>query len=222
MSSLAEGVHPRVVPSWVIVLDLLAKVVLVLAMARVAIDPAWGNLEGKAPGTRAVTYPLLAFLVPLVYWLRRPAGPYPWLADLMVTVPAFSDILGNRLDLYDQVVWFDDLVHFVNTGLLGAAAVIFSGAVEAPLRRRLEVSVSVAMTLGVAWEVWEYLAFVTRSGEAGTAYADTVGDLTLDWMGAVLAAVLLGLPGFHRPGVLPTPPHLGATRRPSRPGGPAG
>ena len=37
------------VPSWVVGLDVLAKVVLLVAMARVAVEPEWGNLEGKAP-----------------------------------------------------------------------------------------------------------------------------------------------------------------------------
>ena len=99
---------PAGAPVWVVVLDVGAKALLVLALSRVALDPAWGNLEGKSPGTRALTYPLLAFLVPLAHLLRRPGRPYPWLADLMITVPAFSDILGNRLDLFDQLLWFDD------------------------------------------------------------------------------------------------------------------
>ena len=46
MSALTEQVRPRAVPSWVIAVDLLAKVLLVATMARVAIDPTWGNLEG--------------------------------------------------------------------------------------------------------------------------------------------------------------------------------
>jgi hypothetical protein len=183
---------PTGVPRWVVVLDVGAKVLLVLAVSRVALDPAWGNLEGKAPGTRALTYPLLAFLVPLAHLLQRSGRPYPWLVDLMVTVPAFSDILGNRLDLYDRVTWFDDVMHFLNTGLLGGAVVVAVGSVGAPLARRLAVSVAAGMTSSVAWEVWEYLAFVTRSAEVGTAYADTVWDLALGWLGAVCMAVVVG------------------------------
>ena len=103
----------------------------------------------------------------------------------MITIPAFSDILGNRLDLFDQLLWFDDAMHFLNTGLLGGATVLLS---VPPGRRccdRVVISVAAGMTLSVAWEVWEYYAFVTRSAEVGTAYADTVGDLALGWLGAV-------------------------------------
>ncbi len=177
---------------WVAVLDVLAKVLLVVVVARIAVDPGWGNLEGKAPGTRAVTYPLLALVVPVWHWLLRRSQPYPWGADLLVTIPAFSDLLGNRLDLYDRVTWFDDMMHLVVTGALAAAVVLLAGLARAPVRRRLEVAVAAGMTLALAWEVWEYVAFVTRSDEVGTAYADTVGDLALGWVGAVAAALLVG------------------------------
>ena len=177
---------------WVAVLDVAAKVLLLLAVTRVALDPAWGNLEGKAPGTRALTYPLLAFVLPLAHLWHRPAGAYPWGADLLITAPASSDILGNRLDLYDQVEWFDDATHLVNTAALSAACVLLLGVAHAPLRRRLEVAVASGMTLSLLWEVWEYVAFVTRSSEVSTAYADTVWDLSLGWVGAVAAALVVG------------------------------
>ena len=173
-------------------LDVLAKLLLVVLVTRVLLDPGWGNLEGKAPTTRAVAYPLLALMVPVGHLWLRPGRPYPWVADLLVTLPAFSDVLGNRLDLYDRVVWFDDLMHALATGALSAAVVLLSGLGRAPLQRRVEVAVASGMTLALAWEVWELLAFVTRSGEAGTAYGDTVGDLSLGWTGAVVAALVVG------------------------------
>lgn len=185
---------------WVAVVDVLAKAVLLLIVVRIGLDPAWGNLEGKAPGIRAVTYPLLAALVPAVFLLRGSHGRFPWGADLLVTIPAFSDALGNRLDMYDRLVWFDDLMHFVNTGLLSAAVLVLLGASGAPLRRRLELAVASGMTLALAWEVWEYFAFVATSSEVVTAYRDTVGDLGLGWAGTVMAAVLVGIsPGWDSP-----------------------
>jgi len=198
---------PRPVPVWVVVADVAAKVLLVLAVSRVALDPGWGNLEGKAPVARAVTYPMLALLVPLLHALR-PLGtagrvaagvaghgrPYPWGADLLVTLPAFSDILGNRLDLYDRVTWFDDVIHLGSTAALSAGVLLLSGAAAASLWRRLEVAVAAGLTLSLAWELWEFAAFVTRSAEVGTAYADTLGDLALGWVGAVLAAGLVRAP----------------------------
>ncbi len=188
---------PRPVPVWVVVADLAAKVLLLLAVSRVAIDPGWGNLEGQAPVARAVTYPMLALLVPLLHALRVLGGgrrTYPWGADLLVTVPAFSDLLGNRLDLYDRVLWFDDVVHLGNTAALSAGVLLLGGAAAAPLWQRLEVAVAAGLTLSLAWELWEFSAFVTRSAESSTAYADTLGDLALGWVGAVLSAGLVRAP----------------------------
>lgn len=194
-----ERTHPAASPSrdlrWVVVLDLAAKALLLIIVTRVAMDPGWGNLEGKAPGTRVMTYPMLALVLPAAHLLVRPFRCYPWGADLLLTVPCFSDVLGNRLDLYDEVAWFDDVIHFVNTGLLSAAVVVLSGVAAASPRRRLEVAVAAGMTASLAWEVWEYFAFVARSGEVGTAYGDTVGDLALGWMGAVVAGLLVGVVG---------------------------
>ena len=188
---------PRPVPVWVVVADLVAKVLLLLAVSRVALDPGWGNLEGKAPVARAVTYPMLGLLVPLLHALRVPGGArrtYPWGADLLVTLPAFSDLLGNRLDLYDRVPWFDDVIHLASTAALSAGVLLLSGAAAAPLWHRLEVAVAAGLTLSLAWELWEFSAFVTRSAESSTAYADTLGDLALGWVGAVLAAGLVRAP----------------------------
>lgn len=185
-----EALH--VLP-WVAVLDLAAKVLLLLAVVQIGLDPAWGNLEGKSPATRALTYPLLALVVPVAQLFRQQGRPYPWGTDLLVTLPAFSDILGNRLDLYDQISWFDDFMHAFNTGALGIAVVLVCGAGGATLARRVVLAVASAMTLSLGWEVWEYYAFVTRSVEAGTAYVDTVGDLALGWIGAVTGGVLMGI-----------------------------
>jgi hypothetical protein len=172
-------------------LDVLAKITLLMCLALVVIDPSWGNLAGKAPTARAVIYPLMACVVPLWWALRRPASPYPWLADLLLTYVGFSDILGNRLDLYDRVAWFDDLIHVVNTACVAAALVLVTMHQVAPFLPVLERAVALGLTAAVGWEVFEYLSFVAHSGELPTAYGDTVGDLVMGWLGTVAAALLV-------------------------------
>lgn len=172
----------------VVLLDLAVKLLLLLSLLRVGLDPTWGNLEGKAPVARAVLYPLLAFAIPLVWVTRGRETAYPWAADLLVSAACFGDILGNRLDLYDAVVWFDDVSHFAATGQFSAAAVLLT-LHQATFRQALERAVAVGMTISLGWEVFEYLSFVTRSSEYGGAYRDTIGDLTLGWLGSVAAAV---------------------------------
>jgi hypothetical protein len=189
---MRNGEAGRIVQSPVVaVLDVVGKVVLLAFLALVLVDPAWGNLEGKAPTARAVTYPLVAFAVPFWWAVRRPAAPYPWLPDLLLTLTGFSDLLGNRLDLYDSLVRFDDWMHFSNVACATAALVLLTMHRTVSATAVLERSVALGMSVALAWEVFEYTAFLTRSTELPTAYADTIGDLVLGWFGALAAALLV-------------------------------
>lgn len=172
--------------------DLAAKAVLLVMVLLVLADPAWGNLEGKAPLERAVTYPMLALALP-AWWLVRGRGrPFPWAADLMVTIPGFSDLLGNRLDFFDRVVWFDDWTHFINAALLSAAVLMLTRRGDETRGELFARSVAFGMSVSLAWELWELGAFITRSPEMPTAYVDTLGDLSLGWLGSAVAAIVLG------------------------------
>jgi hypothetical protein len=43
----------------------------------------------------------------------------------------------------------------------------------------------------VIWELGEYFAFIRHSTELQTAYTDTLGDLTLGTLGALLAGLVV-------------------------------
>jgi hypothetical protein len=53
--------------------------------------------------------------------------------------------------------------------------------------------VAMGLSVSLLWELFEYATFLTRSTEWTTAYSDTIGDLTLGWLGSVLAALVVGL-----------------------------
>ncbi|CAB4760067.1 unannotated protein [freshwater metagenome] len=183
------------VPRGLVVLDIVLKTVLLWLVVRTAIDPSWGNLEGKAPMFRAITYPMLAAVLPAIWvvrsWRGLPERPFPWLADVLVTATCFNDFLGNRLDLYDAVTWFDDAVHFLVNAALAAAVVLLWCTPATRLRDVLARAVAVTTSLALAWEIWEYRAFIDRIGERFSAHADTLGDLGLGWAGAVVGALLV-------------------------------
>lgn len=181
------------------VADLAAKGALAVSLVLVVLDPGWGNLEGKSPVLRAVLYPWVAAVVPLLWWRFGRDRPYPWLADLLATLVGFTDILGNRLDLYDSVVWFDDWVHFFNGAVAVTAALLLSTRRTTPFAALLERALAVGLTLALGWEVVEYLSFLQRlEAERPAAYSDTIGDLLLGLAGAIVAAV--GLHLLHRQG----------------------
>jgi hypothetical protein len=198
--------HP--VPQAVRRLDITLKAALAFMLAVVVISPEWAHLDGKAAHLRALTYPVLAFTVPIIWftcWRER--ASFPWLADLLVTVTCFSDILGNRLDLYDRISWFDDWMHFMNVGLLAAAVVLLTMHRTTGLLAVLERSLALGSTAAIGWEIAEYFAFISGSSERRFAYADTLGDLGLGVLGAVVAAVVVHLL-WRRGGLSETAPQL--------------
>lgn len=181
-------------PSLVRTLDVLAKAGLVILLWIAITNPELGHLRGKAAGARAVGYPMMAFVLPAAWWVFwRDRVSFPWLADLLVTFTCFSDTLGNRLDLYDTIWWFDDVVHLVNTGLFAAALLLLTLPRSASLGATIERALAVGVTAALAWEIGEYFAFLSAYSGRIDAYADTLGDLALGTIGAVLAAL-----GVHR------------------------
>lgn len=184
------------------VLDVAVKVALVALLVSALIYPDLSGIKGKASTARLVVYPLGMLAVPLWWWVygrRRPrATGFPWLADLLVTLPWLLDLLGNRLDLFDTVRWWDDGMHFLNWLLLTAGVLL----AWAPRRVSRGVVVMCGLGFGVSaallWELGEYVAFVRNSPELTTAYTDTLGDLALGSLGAVLAGLAVAYLGRGR------------------------
>lgn len=190
MSELA--IERSATPAFARTANVFAKGALVLLLVLALLYPDQGNMRDKAAGMRAVGYPLISFTVPVLWWtLWRERISFPWLTDLLITITCFTDILGNRMDLYDTVVWFDDWMHFMNTGLLAAAFILLTLPRDVSLGRVLERALAFGAPAAIAWELAEFFAFISKSSERELAYADTLGDLALGATGAVLAAVVI-------------------------------
>lgn len=190
MSELAVGRYP--IPSALRTANVTAKAGLVLLLAYAVLFPVESNMQDKAAGVRALVYPMLAFTVPAIWYVQwRERASFPWLADFLVTITCFTDILGNRMDMYDSIVWFDDWMHFMNTGLLAAAVILLTMHRSATLGRVLERALAVGATGAIVWEIGEFFAFISGSSEREFAYADTLSDLGLGVLGSVVAAVLI-------------------------------
>ena len=177
----------RPVAFWI---DLLVKLSLVVLLAFGALS-GLERFAGKAFGWRLGGYSVAALLVPAIWVFRgRRATPYPYVADILFVLPFLVDTIGNALDLYDTIDWWDDANHFVNWALV-------TGAVAAALLRthvnRAELFAIVVGFGGVTailWEIGEYFAFIRNSPELRTAYTDTLGDLSLGLSGSVLTGAL--------------------------------
>ncbi|QIK75887.1 hypothetical protein [Nocardioides piscis] len=191
MSEVIAVTHP-VTPPLAKTANVAAKASLVVLLLLALLYPDQGNLRDKAAGMRAVGYPLVSFTLPLLWWtMWRERMSFPWLADLLITITCFTDILGNRLDLYDHVVWFDDWMHFMNTGLLAVAFILLTLPRSSGLLRTVERALAFGATSAIAWELAEYFAFISRTSARAFAYGDTLGDLALGTLGAVVGAVIV-------------------------------
>jgi len=170
-------------------LDTAVKLALVLLLA----FGAFSGLErfaGKAFGWRLVGYSIAALIVPAIWILRGRRPPYPYTVDILFVLPFLIDTVGNTLDLYDTLDWWDDANHFVNWALLTGAAA------AALLRTRVRAAELFALVVGfgavaaILWEIGEYFAFIRNSPELATAYTDTLGDMSLGLGGSMLTATI--------------------------------
>ncbi len=132
-------------------------------------------------------------VVPAAWAAWRRQSPYPFVADILITLPFLIDTAGNSLDLYDTIEWWDDANHLVNWALLAGGA----GALLQRIKQGFGVTMALVVGFGAAtailWEIAEYFAFIRVSPELDTAYVDTLGDLTLGLAGSVLAGMASGL-----------------------------
>jgi hypothetical protein len=153
---------------------------------------AFGGLERfeeKGFGWRLLWYPAAVLALPVLWKVLKKQGPYPYLADALITFPFFVDVMGNVLNLYDTIDWWDDANHFANWLFLSLGIGVLL------LRTRLEPWVLAGLVLAfgataaILWELGEYATFIrTNEDEFDTAYTDTLGDLTFDLVATLIAA----------------------------------
>jgi hypothetical protein len=175
---------------------LLAKVALFALLLTAIIWPDLSGIKGKASGARLVVYPLGALVLPL-WWFAygrtrsKLHKAFPWRADLLITLPWLVDLLGNRFNLFDTINWWDDAMHFILWALLTAGALIAFAPRDLTRGLTTFVALGFGATAAVIWELGEYVAFVRHSPELQTAYTDTLGDLALGTLGALLAGLIV-------------------------------
>jgi hypothetical protein len=179
-------------PAWV------PALVLVLTVAQLAVAeyvPGIDRFADKAFTARLIAYPLLILVVPFLWWVvvkrrnavRRP----PYGAFTLVALPFLVDVTGNSLDLFDAVVWWDDLSHFANWAfLLTGIGLIICEAVR-PLWAVVLLVTGLGAALALAWELGEWYTFIRHGTEIDTAYEDTLGDQTLGTLGALVAGLVV-------------------------------
>lgn len=179
----------------------MIKIGLVALLAHALLWPDLPQYAGKGIGSRVVLYPLGVTIVPIVWLLlgwrtaqqARGQRVFPLGADVLISAPFTIDTLGNALNLFNTIEWWDDLMHFTQwTMLLGGIGLLLVGRVQGRLTLGVLIA-SLGAYIAVAWELAEYYAFVRHSPELQTAYTDTLGDLVLGSLGSTLSGIVLAL-----------------------------
>lgn len=177
-------------------LDLVAKTALLLLLLHAVFFPDLPQYHGKGIGARLATYPLSALIVPGLWFAgrRRWRGrPYPYLIDLCAVAPFLLDTLGNALNFYDTITWWDDVMHYL-TWIPWVTAFGLAIRYRAHLRRWdvAAITIGFGAVTHIAWELLEYVTFIrTNPNEFSSAYTDTLGDLLLSLCGSVTGGLLV-------------------------------
>ena len=185
-------------------LDVAVKTTFVALLAFGAFS-GLEQFDGKAFVWRLLTYPIVALVVPLGWHFAGRRLPYPYALDILLVSPFLVDVIGNVLDLYDTIDWWDDLNHFVNWALLSLAVGQLVLRYRLPRFETFVLVVGVGAIAAILWELGEYITFIRNSPEIATAYTDTLGDMTLGLAGSTFAA-LVTVKLLSGGGVLTRPP----------------
>ena len=179
-------------------LDVAIKAVLIGLLAFGAFS-GLQQFEGKAFVWRLATYPIAAFVVPVIWAARARDTAYPFAADILLTLPFLIDTAGNAMDLYDTIWWWDDVNHLVNWALLSGAVGALAWRNDVPRWQTIAYVVGFGAVTAILWEIAEYFAFIRFSEELATAYVDTLGDMTLGLAGSVAAGLIAAWAPRRRP-----------------------
>lgn len=154
------------------------------------------QFQHKGFNFRLVFYPLATLLVPALFYLNKKfkkAGAYPHHIDFCISLVPAMDMLGNTIDFYDKITWWDDLMHVVGM----VPWVMFFGFILARMTRYNKrllfmLTVGFGSTTNIIWELLEYMIFLrTSPTEFATGYNDTMGDMLLSLIGSFTGALLV-------------------------------
>ena len=173
-----------------LVLDVAAKLALFALLLHAALNPDLPQYADKAMESRVTAYPIAVLVIPVAWFVYWRPKPFPVLSDLLFTLPFLIDTAGNALDLYDSIEWWDDANHFFNWILLSAGFVTLGWPRDAERWTRIALGVGFGAAIAIIWELLEYVTFIPDSPEAATAYEDTLGDMALGLLGALIGAII--------------------------------
>jgi hypothetical protein len=145
---------------------------------------------------------VIAILVVPPLLARTNSANFPVELELAALWGAVGDMtLGRLAGFYPGTIWFDKVLHFGNSMLIGSLAFLivyglrFTGRLKISSTVTAACIVLLALGIGALWEIAEYVADLAFSEGAQGSPAmnpldDTMWDLILDGIGGLLGGLL--------------------------------
>ncbi len=132
---------------------LAVKLATVGLLAWAVMSPTLPQFQGKAFTGRAIAYPIALLIVPVGWWLfGRRRIRFPFAADILFGLPFLIDVVGNALNLYDTIEWWDDANHLVNWALHTSAVGLLLRYGQWTPATRAALAFGYAVTSAALWE----------------------------------------------------------------------
>jgi hypothetical protein len=143
---------------------------------------------------------ILAFALPALVagrFLGVPSG-----FDVIFCVTVLVAAWSNVVDLYRTVPGWDVVIHLVFTAVLAPMVYLLLAQVkvlprldEATLQRRTVIVqfFSLGLALSALWEMVEWIGFVWITDDIYVEYHDTIGDMAVGGLGALVAGVVVAV-----------------------------
>lgn len=148
---------------------------------------------------------LVLFLLCLATWvlweqIYKKRFEFPMLMGSFLLIQLYADTLGNTFKFYEKFNWYDRLTHFTGGAVIGAFALFIlsyfhkKNQWKISLKGLIIFAISLALTLTVFYEFWEYFAYSILDyklliiGET-----DALDDLLFNLIGITTSILLLSL-----------------------------
>lgn len=177
--------------------EYVADALRVIAVLSVVVAAIWSTPTDA--GILALALP--ALMVPRMLGMRA------WL-DIAVGVTVLVAAGSNVFDLYRTITGWDLVVHFVCTGVIAATGYLVLARCDvvprpdaATFRTRTGVVITAMLGLAVSalWEMIEWAGRTFVTSEIFVTYQDTIGDMAVGGLGALMAGVVVSLLPVLRP-----------------------
>jgi len=167
--------------------EIVADGVRAFGLLSVVIAAVWFDLTDAG----VLAFALPGLLIPRFVGVR--AG-----VDISFCLTLLVAAWSNVFDLYTRIAWWDLAVHFVCTAMIAALVYLWfsrlgviSSRGRYPVFGAVLITTMLGLALSALWEMVEWIGHAYISAEIFVAYDDTISDMAVGGLGALLAGVVV-------------------------------